>query len=237
MRLQSLFSGNSNPDASYAGQDSSGLITVKVDGKGQVIDVQIASAWRNTIGTHGLGPAVLEAVSDGTNQVAAAWGTSFVERQEQNVDEPAPPPEPPEGQPTNDSLKLPGNQQARNALQEVLTLIEGVEDALDDFEQSTNQQTNQHVVGHGPENGAKVTITGANQVVDVEVTRNLAGRAPEGRLSRELLGAFKTAYERTASLNGNASHADGPLDKIRTLSSDPAKLLAHLGFTDEGTAK
>lgn len=235
-QLQKMFSVRDS-DAVYEGRDSSGLITVNVNGDGQVTGVQIAPSWRDSIGAHGLGAAVMQAVSDATMQRLAAWSTSVAEQSDEATEGPDSSTDAPSSQPSTRPSTMPDNQQARKALQEVLSLLEGVEGALDDFEEQARQQNNQQVVGHGPENSVKVTLAAANQVVDVEVARRFAERAPEGRVSREVLGAFEAAYERASSLNLGSIPDDGPLGKIRTLASDPAKLLNYLGLTDEGTSR
>ena len=119
----------------------------------------------------------------------------------------------------------------------MLSLIEGVEGALDDLEQGADQKAGQRVVGHGPENSVKVTVAGANQVVDVEIARRFAERTPEARITRELVGAFQAAYERAHSFNVESLRGNGPLATIHSLSSDPSKLLNYLGITDEGRSR
>jgi hypothetical protein len=117
--------------ANARGTDSSGAVTVALDGDGHVAMDQVAAGWRRRVDPDDLGDAVREAV-----QVAA--GMRLAARGEAYADEPAPSATPPVRDDFAEQLRegataRMSSADGRAALRELLAMAEAVEQGLDEL--------------------------------------------------------------------------------------------------------
>lgn len=124
--------------------------------------------------------------------------------------------------------------QARQAVQELVSLLQGVEAELDDLERRVDRRLAQNVVGVNPSHMVKVTVTGGGQVTDVGIQPRFLKRTDDRGIARELRSAFQAAYERVGTLGVQGLLGDGPLARLHALGEDPAGLLGRLGLDSRG---
>lgn len=227
-RLQQQFSVSA---AESRGHDGSGAVAVTVDSGGCVVDVEIDRSWRSVVGERGLNAAILNAVTDATTRRLAAWSEGVAAASAPGADanhssagQPPPKAETSRGGAPSDGAE------ARRTVQEVLSLLEDVESELDALERRVGERARQQVVGRSPSHLVKVTVVGGGQVVDVDIQRRLMQRSDESGIAKELLAAFRAAYERAESLKLEDLLGDGNLARLQALGADPDALLRRLGL-------
>lgn len=226
-----------DPAALHRGSDGSGSVTVTVDSEGRVTDVHLERSWRHAVGEQALGAAVLEAVADAGMQRLAAWGAG-VAAVAADGHELHRPRDPALRENTSAVAARPvmaaDGGQARQAVQELVSLLQGVEAELDDLEQRTDRRLAQNVVGVSPNHLVKVTVTGGGQVTDVGLQPRFLKQTDDAGIARELRSAFQSAYERVGSLGLQGLLGDGPLARLHALGEDPVGLLGRLGLDSSG---
>lgn len=223
--LRRSFARGQDPDARHHGRDGTGSVHVTVGGDGRVVDVQLDRTWRQSVGPEALGAAVLEAVGDASMRRLAAWGEAVADDPGPPADgiDPTPPPMVRPGAPTD-------NAATRRAVQDMLSLLEGVEADLEDLERRIDQRVQQQVVGRSPTHQVTVRVGGVGEVTDVEVQRRFVDRTDDRGIARELRNAFQAAYERAGTLGLDGLLGDGRLAQMHALGSDPTALLGRLGL-------
>lgn len=223
-----------DPAALHRGSDGTGSVAVTVDSEGRVTDVHLERSWRQAVGEQALGAAVLEAVTDAGMRRLAAWGADVAAdgRGSQGPRDPAPR--------ENTSAAAPrpvmpaDSGQARQTVQELVSLLQGVEAELDDLERRVDRRLAQNVVGVSSSHLVKVTVTGGGQVTDVGIQPRFLKRTDDRGIARELRSAFQAAYERVGTLGLQGLLGDGPLARLHALGEDPAGLLGGLGLDSRG---
>ncbi|MGH3899026.1 MAG: YbaB/EbfC family nucleoid-associated protein [Pseudonocardiaceae bacterium] len=222
-----------DPAALYRGSDGSGSVAVTVDSEGRVTDVRLERSWRQAVGEQALGAAVLEAVADAGMQRLAAWGADVaaVAADGHGLHLPRDPAlrENSSAMAVRPVMAADGGQ-TRQAVQELVSLLQGVEAELDDLERRTDRRLAQNVAGVSPNHLVKVTVTGGGQVTDVSLQPRFLKRTDDAGIARELRSAFQTAYGRVGSLGLQGLLGDGPLARLHALGQDPAGLLGRLGL-------
>jgi DNA-binding protein YbaB len=203
------------PAAEHRGHDGAGAVRVTVGANGRVADIEIDRFWRSAVGEHGLS--------------AAAWTETVVQQPAATVDR-APRVRPPSGADVSGSGVPADSHAARRSVEELISLLEGIEAELDVFERRVGERAQQQVVGRSPSHLVKVTVAGGGQLVDVDIQRRLMQRGDERSIARELRSAFHAAYERATSLKLDDLLGDGRLARMRALTSDPDELLRRLGL-------
>lgn len=230
--LQREFAVHQDPSAEYKGQDRAGAVRVALRGDGRVADVEVDRAWRDSVGVQGLSAAVLEAITNASMRRLTAWGKAVADEQAASgaVSENRAGRE--RGSAKTDSRAAPpaDNADAREALHQVVSMLEGVERDLDDLERRVTQRVRREVVGRGPSNMVTVTMTGGGQVSGVDIQPRFLQQAHERRIAQELRSAFDAAYAKAGKLSLEAVLGDGQLAKLHSLGSDPAAMLRKLGF-------
>jgi DNA-binding protein YbaB len=226
-RLQQQFSV---PAAGSRGRDSTGSVCVTVGGDGCVVDVEIDRSWRTAVGEQGLNAAILQAVMDATMRRLVAWSEGVagqspgaVADHPSSVRRPQPAEASRSGAPSDSA-------EARRMVHEVLSLLEDVESELDVLERRVGERARQQVVGRSPSHLVKVTVVGGGEVVDVDIQRRLMQRSDERGIAKELLAAFRAAYERAGSLKLDDLLGNGRLARLHALGADPDALLRGLGL-------
>lgn len=232
--LQRRYAAGQDPSAHYVGEDGTGVVRVTVGGDGRVADVEIDRAWRDAVG-EGLGAAVLEAISDAGMRRLASWGEAVADDRRGQGAAPAADARPGRtSTATSQTAPRPAagtdDAEARQAVEELLSMLEGVESELDELERNLGARMQRQVVGRGPSNMVTVTMTGDGQVANIELNRRFLEQSHDRRITQELLSAFKAAYERVGTLSLDAVLGDGQLAKLYALGSDPAALLRRLGL-------
>lgn len=223
--LQRRFGRGQDPDARHLGRDRTGSVRVTLGGDGRVSDVELDRAWRQSVGPQALGAAVLEAVGDANLRRLSAWGEAVAR-------DPGP------GAPEAEADRAPGRHArapadsgaARRAVQEMLSLLEGIEADLEDLDRRIDQRVHQQVVGRGPTHQVTVRLGGGGQVTGVELQRRFLDKTDDRGIVRELRSAFHDADERAGSLGIDALLGDGRLAQLYGLGTDRAALLRRLGL-------
>lgn len=223
--LQRRFARGQNPSARHDGRDGSGSVHVTVGGDGRVVDLQLDRTWRQSVGPHALGAAVLEAVGDASIRRLGAWAEAV-------ADDPGPPADGIDRtpRPVVRSGAPADSAAARRAVQDMLSLLEGVEADLEDLERRIDQRMQQQVVGRSPTHQVTVRVRGGGEVIDVEVQRRFVDRTDDRGIARELRSAFQAAYERVGTLGLGGLLGEGRLAQLHALGSDPTALLGRLGL-------
>lgn len=62
-----------DPQTRVEGWDGSRTVRVTMDGSGRLVDAEVGQAWRNTLGSSALGPAVIEAIGRADEERMAEW--------------------------------------------------------------------------------------------------------------------------------------------------------------------
>ncbi len=221
--LHRRFAGGQDPDTRHQGRDGTGSVRVTVGGDGHVTDVELDRGWRRTVGPLRLAGAVLEAVGDASMRRLAAWGEAVANGPAAAVDSSE------VNRGPGAHARSPGGAADRRAVQELVSLLEGIEADLEELDRRIDQRVQQQVVGHSPTHQVKVRVGGGGQVTGVEVEHRFADKTDDRGIIRELKGAFHAAYERAGSL-GLDVLLDGRLAQLHALGTDPSALLDRLGL-------
>ncbi len=223
--LQRRFGRGQDSDGHHLGRDRTGSVRVTVGGDGRVIDVELDRSWRGSVGPHALGAAGVEAVGDANLRRLVAWGETVARD---------PGPGAPEAQPDRAPglhTRAPADSgAARRAVQELLSLLEGIEADLEDLDRRIDQRVHQQVVGRSPTHQVTVRVAGGGQVTGVELQRRFLDKTDDRGIVRELRSAFHDAYERAGSLGLDALLGDGRLAQLYALGTDRTALLRRLGL-------
>ncbi|MGQ0717061.1 MAG: YbaB/EbfC family nucleoid-associated protein [Pseudonocardiales bacterium] len=226
-----------DPAALHQGSDGTGSVAVTIDSEGRVTDVHLKQSWRHAVGEQSLGAAVLDAVTDAGMRRLAAWGADVAAVAADGLG-PYGPPDPAPQENTSvaafRTAMAADSTQTRQAVQELVSLLQGVETELDDLERRVDRRLAQNVVGVSPSHLVKVTVTGGGQVTDVGIQPRFLKRTDDPGIARELRSAFQAAYERVGALGLQGLLGDGPLARLHALGEDPAGLLGKLGLDSRG---
>ncbi|MGH3962889.1 MAG: YbaB/EbfC family nucleoid-associated protein [Pseudonocardiaceae bacterium] len=222
-----------DPAALHRGSDGTGSVTVAVDSEGRVTDVHLERSWRHAVGEQALGAAVLEAVTDAGMRRLAAWGAD-VAAVAADGSGPQGPQDPAPQENASRPMMAADSGHTRQAVQELVSMLQGVEAELDDLERRVDRRLAQNVVGVSPNHLVKVTVTGGGQVTDVGLQPRFLKRTDDPGIARELRSAFQAAYERVGTLGLQGLLGDGPLARLHALGEDPAGLLGALGLDSRG---
>jgi DNA-binding protein YbaB len=217
------------------GSDSSGAVTVSLDGAGRVAGVQIAAGWRGRVDAGLLGEAVREAVLAAAVARLAAWGESY-------ADEGATVPGPAVDGPLGGESFAEQLQQAatarmsaedgRAALLELLAMAEELERGIDEVSARLQSTVDATHTGRSADRHVTVTVTGGGAVTGVRYDRNWLLEAHEINIGRQTLSAFTAAYESAARTGVGQLIAESSLGEVQRAAQDPFGLARRLRLHD-----
>ncbi|MBG0560770.1 hypothetical protein [Actinoplanes aureus] len=209
------------------GSDSTGSMTVMLDDQGRVAVVTVASDWRSYLSDEQLGEAVIEAARDASMRRLTAWSEAYSEPAE-----PTPPPSRGDLPWELDSITscplTDGEREA--ALAALLTVVESIEQGLDEVSGKLRQTLRATHAGHSPHREVTVALTGGGDVTTVRFNRRWLRDAHEANLARQLTAAFRTAYEQVAAHGVQRLIADSPLGEAQRVMQDPFGFARRFGL-------
>jgi DNA-binding protein YbaB len=181
----------------FTGSDSTGSVSVAVDGSGRVQAVTVGREWRTELGVDRLGAAVIEAIHAAATifMDELASGTAAQDEAADPTVRPAPL--------LSESLASELNQLSSGALTgdelqagmaEMLSLLQTVNDSLDQVATQVTAFAAATHTGRSRSGHAWATVSGGGNVVDVGYNKRWLVNAHEFNVSRETREAFEAAY-------------------------------------------
>lgn len=210
-----------------AGSDPTGSVTVTLDENGRVAVVSVANRWRSHLMGAGLGEAVVEAVRDASVRRLAAWSQAY---SEPVVHEPVPSTgEFHQRLESITSTRLSGAEREA-ALVALLQVVESIEQGLDEVSSRMRQTLDATHIGHSPHREVTVELTGSGDVVAVRLRRSWLEDAHEANIARQVIAAFRAAYEQVATHGVQQLIADSPLGEAQWVMQDPFGFARRFGM-------
>lgn len=215
----------------WTGVDGTGAVSVVVDGDGHVVEVEIRQDWRRRISGEDLATAVREAAEAAALRRFESWGESFAEQQSGPVPRPRPMP------PLGDSLAYQLDELAtarmsgddgRVALRELLSLLESVEQRVDEASAQLQLRAAAVYTGYNTSRDVSVTINAGGMVSDVSYNRHWLVDTTASTVGRQTVAAFEAAHRQASDDSPEA----GLLGEVRTLRQDPFGLARRLHLRD-----
>lgn len=219
--------------AAARGGDSTGSVTVMLNGDGRVSAVQIAARWRDRLATRSLGEAVREAVQTAALARLAAWGQVFGD-------------ETPAAATVRGALDRDGlaeqlqqlstgrmsSEDGQAALRELLAMAEDLERGIDDVSARLRSAATATHTGHSANRHVTVTILGSGEVSGIRFHQGWLANAHEINIGRQALSAFQAAYESAARDGVDRLIADSALGEVQRATQDPFGLARRLRLHD-----
>lgn len=200
-----------------SGHDADGVVTVTVTPSAEVVSVELAAGWRNSVEPRLLHARVLAAANAATMQALARQ----IDEQEQHP--PVPPDAPGNVHGTGVSDETPITKE------DVLRLVDAVSADLQNFSQHLSAVVDQPVSAESA--GRHVRGSGQRgQVVELAIDARWAGHVRNPEIESELVEVLRK-LQRSGSpgelANGPQSSA---IAELTALASDPHKFLRRLGL-------
>jgi DNA-binding protein YbaB len=200
----------------YAGRDPAGAVEVTVAGNGSVSEIHLDPAWRDRVLEHGLGSAVVAAVSKASAARFAAQRADPV---------PAGSPQPP----YDFYAERPGDPasaESNQGLREVLAVLEALDAELDGFDDLAPppQVTAADAAGR-----VRVTMTGRT-VTSVDVDEEWLAAQPVESAEIALGRALRDAAHRAAAVSTEKIAGLPAARQVLQMAHDPEALLRRLGL-------
>ncbi len=202
-----------DPAVRFQGVDPAGVVTVTVDGNGQVRDVSVGQEWRRVGGSVELADAVRAAVD--------AAGLDRLRGLDESLSEQLDAPEPPAGSAAAPSA--PGRAGASS------TEI-NVDADLDQLSRQVEDQQSRSYEGRSGARHVTVRVTGQGEVVGLDYDSRWLHAAHEYNISRETREAFEAAYRRAGEQTVEGLIADSRIGALSRLAGDPVELARRLGL-------
>jgi DNA-binding protein YbaB len=221
--------------ADVRGVDSTGAVTVTLDGDGHVSTVQVAAGWRRWLDPDELGDAVREAIQAAAVARLAAWGEAYADGSATSSDVATDP------SPVQDDFAQRLREAAtgrmssadgRAALLELLAMAEAVERGLDDVSARLQSTIDAVHTGRSADRHVTVTVTGGGEVTGVRYDRGWLRDAHEINIGRQTVSAFTAAYASAARSGVDRLIAESPLGEVQRAAQDPLGLARRLRLHD-----
>ncbi|MEU4157791.1 YbaB/EbfC family nucleoid-associated protein [Actinoplanes sp. NPDC026670] len=210
-----------------AGSDSTGSVTVTLNEHGRVATVSVVNRWRSSLTREQLGEAVAEAVRDASVRRLTAWGDEYARPV---APEPVPPPARLQQHlEAITSAPLSGADREA-ALVVLLHVVESIEQGLDEVSSRMQQTLSATHTGHSSHREVTVELTGGGDVVAVRFKRSWLDDAHEANLARQIVMAFRAAYEQVAAHGVERLIADSPLGEAQWVMQDPFGFARRFGM-------
>jgi DNA-binding protein YbaB len=193
--------------AGCRGTDATRAVTVELNGNGLVTTVDVARAWRDRVGAHGLGQAVLDAIRAAGTAHLERWATAVTEGPAP-APSPAPPPKP----------------APALAIADVFDLIEKAGKEAADIAGLHTATTTRH----SPGRRVTATLTGKH-VSAVDVDQAWLAQAHHTDIATAIRDAIRAAY---AAARDHAAEVRAHSASVRLgeLVADRAALLRAVGL-------
>ncbi|HEU5471464.1 MAG TPA: hypothetical protein VFV67_12485 [Actinophytocola sp.] len=206
----------------FEGADDSGVITVTVDGSGQVADVRIPATWQDTVHPRELGPALRIAA----NNALTHWLADRFEHADLSPEEPAAVAR----RDARDAGGDPSSQVAQDLVNEVVELLARFDRDLRSYRERLTEAAHTVAETRGVNGKIEVTMT-AGHVSDVTVDVGWATFARYTEVRAEALGALQAAGRETAAADVAAVRPPPSIARLQELAADPAALSKQLGLS------
>jgi DNA-binding protein YbaB len=221
--------------ADARGRDSTGAITVSLDGDGHVAAVQVAAGWRRWLDPDDLGDAVREAVQAAALARLAAWGAVYADDSavSSDVATDAPPVRDTFAEQLRDvSTARMSSEDGRAALLELLAMAEAVERGLDEVSARVQSTIDATHTGRSGDKHVTVTVTGGGEVTGVRYDRGWLRDAHEINIGRQTVSAFAAAYASAARSGVDRLIAESSLGEVQRAAQDPFGVARRLRLHD-----
>lgn len=222
--------------AVWSGVDDSGTVTVQVEASGDVHDVRVRQGWREQIGLDGMADAVREALVHAGNARLRAWAEMFAEQYGGPEPRARPMPLPADTFAFQlDEMATAGltGTRLRVALEELLAMAQTVEDGIDQMAERMRSQLDARHVGRSRSGHVIVTVTGSNDIAEIQYDMGWLARANERNIERETFEGLRAAYQQVSRRSATDVIAQGPLREIQALGQDPLGLARRLSLRDD----
>jgi DNA-binding protein YbaB len=215
-----------------AGSDPSGAAGVVLGGDGRVESVTVAADWRKLLPTGALENALGAAIG--------AAGTARLEAWAQAVADPAAVPAPglPLEVPTDFARRLQEaataevtQESGTAALNEVLSLLQQVEQGLDEVSAKLNETVNRQLTGRSGNGQATVTVSGGGEFQEIRYERRWLRQAHAVDIERQTLAALHDAYAKVDRAGVAQLIAASPLGEAQRAVQDPFGLARRMRLT------
>ncbi len=208
------------------GSDATGSVAVGLNEQGRVATVTVARTWQSHLTPGQLGEAVVQAVQDAALRRLTAWGEAYAEPAESE-------PQPSTGVPRRqlDSVTAGASSAAEReaALVALLEVVESIERGLDEVSGKLRGTLNATHIGHSPHREVTVELTGGGDVTAVRFHRVWLRDAHEATIARQVMAAFRTAYEQVTAHGVDRLIADSALGEAQWVLQDPAGFVRGFG--------
>ncbi len=215
----------------HTGADGTGTVAVTVDGSGQVSVVRLERDWRTEIGVDRL-TAALQAAIQAATQARTITAVEDLRRSEER---PPPPVEPLPSLRESLGGQLaawidgpPETDEVRTALAELAALLESLDQAMDEATAQMQARLAAQHVGRSRGRHVSVVLSGSGALIDVRFDQRWLVNAHEFNISRELVEAFRAAYDLVGRITPAELVANTALGEFQRLSADPAQLMEQL---------
>jgi DNA-binding protein YbaB len=227
--------------ARFSGRDPAGAATVTVDHDGRPCDVSVDRGWRQRVGVAGLSAAVRRAARAAAMTRLRAWTEALAAP----GGGPAPSGADPAGEvarqlseamtgATTTGTSMTGTSMGaaggRAALSELRSMLEAIDESLDDLSAQLRQHAGRAPTGRSAQGHVTVRLDSAGAVDAVEFDRGWLRDAAESSIASELREAFEAAWRRAAEHSPQRLIARSRLRALQDLASDPTLLVKRLGL-------
>lgn len=220
---------------SWTATDGTGAVSVTVNGKGHVDEVEIGQDWRRRVSGDELAGAVREAAEAAALRRFESWGEALAEPGSEREVRPRPMPM------LGESLAYQLDELAsakmdsadgRAALRELVSLLESVERGIDQVTAELQVQAGAVFTGYNLTRDVSVSVNAGGVVSDISYNRHWLVNATPQNVSRETVSAFQAAYREASQYSPEAVIARSPLGEAQALAQDPFGLARRLHLRD-----
>ncbi|GAA4588487.1 DNA-binding protein YbaB [Actinoplanes octamycinicus] len=216
-------------ELSGQGEDRTGAVLVTLDPDGRVTGVRVTQRWRERLTPAALGDAVREAAGAAATARFTAWGSAFADDSR------------PAGgdagfgaggefarELSRLATRRMSTDDCRVALSELLTVLDDVEQGLDQALAQVAAARSRTWTGHSPHRDVTVTVTGGGEVGEVRYHSRWLAEAHETNIGRQTVAAFRAAYALAARDSAEAAIAESRLGSALRATRDPFELATRL---------
>jgi DNA-binding protein YbaB len=208
------------------GSDVTGAVTIDIGPSGVVRAVRVRQDWRQHIGVEELGGAVVEAMQAAITSRLGAFAQILDEQES----EPDPVPKP---RPVSDSFaarftevidRAPSTEAGTAALNELGTLLEEINNSIDEVTAVVEQFAGSTVQGRSRGGHVTATVSTAGAVVGITYDKRWLVNAHEYNIGRETVAAIRAAYEQAGRQTIGDVIAKSRFGQLAALADDPLGL-------------